>query len=440
MTALPTRPRVQPSHKTIHEAVRAMGKGPLTEGGLIEHVWPLFSRSCGLPQIYLANHSLGRPLDRTAADVGEALDMWYADMDGVWSDDAPRGGWLGIVDRFRALTADLIGCPDPKAVVPRLSAGAGVRSVLNAISDHGRTPNVLATRNEFDSTDFILKTYHTKGRARVRFAEPSGNDQGVPLYRAEDVISMIDGVTDLVIVSQVFFNTGQAMPGLAEIARAAHEHGALMLVDTYHSAGVFPMDLMRSTGDAPEDADFAVGGSYKYVRGGTGACWLAVHPKHLENAGTDLGLSTLDTGWFAKKDTFSYERTDEPLLNEGGDAWLESTPSVLPAAQALAGLEFTLEVGLDRLRAYNLEQQRTLRDAMRAHKLPVFEPSDEQSHGAFVMLAHDDAPGLSSKLKQRGVNTDARSGFVRFGPDVLNTTNELIAAARITYEVATGSG
>jgi len=51
--------------------------GALSEAGLREHVWPRFSRVLQRDEIYLANHSLGRPLDRLSADVQEALDLWY---------------------------------------------------------------------------------------------------------------------------------------------------------------------------------------------------------------------------------------------------------------------------------------------------------------------------------------------------------------------------
>ena len=71
------------------------------------------------------------------------------------------------------------------------------------------------------------------------------------------------------------------------------------------------------------------------------AGWLAVHPRHLREHGAGTtGLAnpalapTLDTGWFAKKDTFLYQRPEMPEFKDGGDAWLESTPPVLPCELA----------------------------------------------------------------------------------------------------------
>ena len=59
-----------------------MTNDPLSEEWLRRRVWPRFSRvRKAYPKIYLANHSMGRPPDRMAADVQHALDVWYHDMD-----------------------------------------------------------------------------------------------------------------------------------------------------------------------------------------------------------------------------------------------------------------------------------------------------------------------------------------------------------------------
>ena len=61
------------NHDAVHNAVHSLGSGPLTEEGLRAHIFPLFSRVLTRDEIYLANHSLGRPLDCMADDVREAL-------------------------------------------------------------------------------------------------------------------------------------------------------------------------------------------------------------------------------------------------------------------------------------------------------------------------------------------------------------------------------
>ncbi len=396
-----------PIAPAIAGAVRAMGNGPITEAGAQEHLAPLFSRVLERERLYFANHSLGRPLDQTGEDVREAMDLWYTDMDAAWP------AWLLEIERFRAGIAHLIGAPRPDCVVPKTAAGQGLRAVLNAA--RSPRPNIVATRGEFDSVDVVLKTYHHADRARIAWVEPDGDG----LFHADDIIRKISYATDIVVVSQVYFMTGQLLGDLERIIDAAHGAHARVVVDTYHSAGVLPVDM------AALGADFAIGGSYKYTRGGAGACWLMIHPRHLDGP---RPARTLDTGWFAKKDTFGYHRDDPPVMADGGDAWLESTPPFLTAYQARAGLAFTLALGLERQRVWNLEQQEYLAGRLREAGVPVIARA---ARGAFLLIPSDNAPGLCSKLASESqLDADARGGHVRLCPDVLTTRAEMDEAAQ----------
>ena len=60
------------------------------------------------------------------------------------------------------------------------------------------------------------------------------------------------------------------------------------------------------------------------------------------------------------------QRPEPPQFAPGGDAWLESTPPVLAPIQALAGLEFTLELGVDKIRSHNLAQKALLASLFRS--------------------------------------------------------------------------
>lgn len=376
-----------------------------------------FSRVLRRDEIYLANHSLGRPLDQTADDIREAVDLWYADMDAAWD------AWLDEMKRWRANLARLLGISRPDAIVPKTSAGQGLRAVLNAFPQD-RPVRVVATTGEFDSIDFILKAYSNAGRIDLTWVEPCVG-KPIPIYTAQslkDALADAGAPAGLVVISLAFFGTAQILAGAEDLVAAAHERGWLVLLDVYHAAGVIPLDL-ESMG-----ADFAIGGSYKYLRGGPGACYLALRSP-------DSPLRTLDTGWFAKKDTFDYARASHAEFKDGGDGWLESTPPILMPYQARAGLELMLEIGVERLRAESLAQQSSMREAFCTHGVKVFEPDYPELFGAFSLLRHPSAAAFSSELRRRGVNTDARGEFVRFGPDLLNTDEEIERAAKIVAGV-----
>jgi len=394
------------SAATIARAVAALGEGPLTEAGIEEHLAPLFSRVLERRKIAidLANHSLGRPLDATAADVAEAIVLWQRHLGDAWDE------WLEEMRAFRARLAALLHAPRPDCVVPKSSAGQGLRAILNT---YDGVPRVVATRAEFDSVDLILRQYARRGRITLSWVEPREGG----LLAAEDLRTAMRRGVDLVVVSQVVFTTGQVLPELAALIAQAHGIGARVLVDVYHSLGVFPVEI-----DAL-DADFAIGGSYKYLRGGPGACFLYLHPRHLDGS-----LSTLDTGWFAKTDPFAYERPEPPRFAAGGDAFLESTPAVLPLYQARAGQVFALALGAGRLRAYSLQQLRRLVGLLRDRG--VAAEGGTPDRGAFAVVRDAHAVALATVLQERGVRADARGPYLRLCPDVLTTDAELATAAQ----------
>lgn len=395
----------------IQEAVHRLGEGVLTEAALGEQIRPLFSRvlARSSTEIYLINHSMGRPLDRTARDVQEAIDAWYVDLDEAWD------VWLLQMQHFREQVADLINAPAADCIVPRSSAGQGLRAVLNAY-DH--KIDVLASSGEFNSIDLILKVYaqHERINLTMVTADVRGH------YAMDRLVAGITDRTDLVVISLVMFLTGQWLSDLPLLIKTAHAHDARVLVDLYHAVGVLPVDVQIL------DTDFAIGGCYKYLRGGPGAAWLYLDPRHIEGH-----FHTLDCGWFAQIEPFAFERPASPDIASGGNALLESTPAVLPWYQARAGLEFTRTMGVARLREYSLRQQGLLYRLLREQGIMVCdEPS---ACGAFVAIPVAAAGNLAQQLLQAGIRADAREGFLRLCPDILNTAAELETTAECLGEI-----
>lgn len=381
----------------MKEAIAALGPGPLTEAGLAKHVFPLFSRVLDTDRIYLENHSLGRPLDQTADDMREACELWQTKLGDAWEN------WIAERECSRARFARLIGSPRTDCVIPKTSAGQGLRTVLNATPGK---PRVISTVGEFDSIDLILRQYAACGRIEVTWLDPD----------IDRVISALDAGADLVVVSQVLFMTSRVLHGIDRLAEACHAAGARLLVDAYHAIGVFPVDV-KAMG-----ADFVISASYKYLRGGPGAGFLYISPAVL-----DSGFVPLDTGWFAKDDPFAFERPDPPRFAPGGDAFLESTPPIFTYYQARAGQQFTLEIGVERLRAYSLEQ--TARFKSYLSDAGVTAEGGGPNYGAFLTIRAHDARDVARRLAERGVDADSRGHLVRVCPDCLTTDQEMQHAA-----------
>ena len=310
---------------------------------------------------------------------------------------------------MRAMVANLAGVSRSDCILPKTSAGQGLRTVLNL---HDERIRVLSTQGEFDSLDVILRHYRERGRIELRLIAPDARGWFAPA----DILAALDAPTDLLVLSQVMFMTGQVVDELPAIIAKAHRQGARVLLDTYHAFGVLPVDL------ADLKVDYAVGGGYKYLRGGPGSCWLYIRPDIV-----DAGHTPLDTGWFAKQAPFTYQRPDPPLFAAGGDGFQESTPPVLIPYQAVAGLELTAALGVPRIRAYGLASSRLLITALSEHGVEA--EGGREDMGAFVVIRHARAAELAEALGNAGIKVDARAQYLRLTPDILTRPAEITDAA-----------
>lgn len=360
----------------------------------------LFTRTLARDEVYFANHSLGRPLDQTADDVLEALEAWYGDMDLAWAQ------WMQERERFSSRVQEILGFKG--TVIPKASCGQGLRAVLNAL---GTKPVVVASTGEFDSLDFILKAYLAQDRAEVRWVNPSGLEGPIQKYEHDAFLTAIQPGVDLVILSAVYYATGQVLEGLGELIEHAHRCGARVLVDSYHGAGVLPLDLA--------EADFVVGGCYKYLRGGPGACWLAIHERSAH-------LRTLDTGWYARENPLAFARVDHADYAEGGAGWDEATPAILPLYQARAGLQLAVDLGVHHIRS----EMTPILGELRSRLPGAFQPQNPDQWGQYVLVPHPYSKEACQQLRvESKVVVDARLGCIRFGPDMLTTSEEIATAA-----------
>jgi kynureninase len=390
---------------SLAKALAGLGTGPLTEESLSRHVYPLFSKSPGGSGIYLVNHSLGRPLDQTEEDLCEGFRLWQSKLGDAWE------WWLEEQHAHRSRLAQLIGAPRSDCIVPKASAGQGLRTILNGLPG---VPRVVSSTGEFDSIDVILKQYAAMRRITLQQAPCESADGGLDLTL---LIERIRRGADLVVLSQVMFMTGQIAPELDRLAELCHEFGARLAVDAYHSAGVFRIDVSAM------NADFLIGGSYKYLRGGPGAGFLYISPDAV------AGLRPVDIGWFAKEDPFRYTREERPRLAAGGNAFLESTPPVLTYYQARAGQQLTLGLGIDRIRAYSLDRLGRLKTYLEEAGVPA--KGADNDHGGFLTVEDSQASLLVTALKGVRVTTDSRGRWLRMSPDYLTRDEDLRAAASL---------
>jgi kynureninase len=125
------------------------------------------------------------------------------------------------------------------------------------------------------------------------------------------------------------------------------------------------------------------------------------------------------------------------VLKQGGDAFLESTPPVLTWYQARSGQQFTLAIGVERLRAYSLHQLGALREYLAAAGVDSVIGGDA-SHGAFLAIGLACATQMPPLLQEQGIITDARGEWLRLCPDCLTRDEEMRRVASVLGNLLTG--
>jgi kynureninase len=261
--------------------------------------------------------------------------------------------------------------------------------------------------------------FHTIRRQLSRLEEEGVEIRRIPSDPSAEVASLlrqaIDDRVAAVLVSSVFFRSGEIVDGLSEVLAACQEHGAELLVDTYHSVNALPFSIPRL---GLEDA-FIVGGGYKYCQLGEGNCFLRIPDGRT--------FRPVVTGWFSEFSALERaEQTREGgviTYGQGVDAFAGSTYDPTSHYRAREVFGFFRRQGLtpERLRQVSQHQVGLLRREFDALDLPpalIRRPPDLPLDrvAGFLALLSPRAGELCDELRRRGVLTDHRDGILRFGP------------------------
>ncbi len=227
-------------NNAFEAAISALNTKALNETFINQHIRPLFANSLqNTKAIYLANHSLGRMLDQAEKDVIEGLQHWSYGREDAWEH------WFAEMLAFRQQTASLIAADSANCIIPKTSAGQGLRTVLNCYA----TPiKVMTSSDEFNSIDFILKVYSQRKLIHLETIKPQTSND----YQLHDFLTSLHNRPELIVISMVFFTSGQLLNDLKTLVNAAHQQNTLILLDLYHAAGVVPINVKEL------DIDFAI--------------------------------------------------------------------------------------------------------------------------------------------------------------------------------------
>ncbi|HET8781916.1 MAG TPA: aminotransferase class V-fold PLP-dependent enzyme, partial [Pyrinomonadaceae bacterium] len=279
----------------------------------------------------------------------------------------------------------------------------------------------------FPSVMYVYEAHARDGRLRIETVK-SDDGMTVPLER---LLAAIDEWTLLVPVSHVLFKSAFLQDAKAIVDRA-HEVGAMVVLDTYQSAGTVPFSVKDL------NVDFATGGSVKWLCGGPGAGYLYVRPDLQDK------LEPKTTGWMAHEAPFSFDTKLRYASNIS--RFLHGSPAIPALYAARSGYRIINEIGVERIREKSVRQTNYLIQLAEEAGFEVTSPKNAAQRGGTITVAHEHAGAMTKELLRREFIVDYRPGAgVRISPHFYTKDEELelvieemkkIAASDAYQEVA----
>ncbi len=346
---------------------------------------------------------------------------WWPDMTReaqieAW-DDAARlvdDKWDMVLEEvWREVAAGIarhLNLPDPTTLVPAPNTHELVNRLLSACPAD-RPARILTTDGEFHSFRRQIERLAEDGLVDVRCvpAEPFGS---LSQRLAE---AAHKGSFDLVFVSQVFFNSGYALPDPAHLIEAVSAPGRLIAIDGYHGFLARPTDLGPIA-----DKAFYLAGGYKYAMAGEGICFMHCPP--------GIAPRPRNTGWFASFGTLAGWQEGVPYPEDGW-RFMGATfdPSGLYRMRSVLRWLEAERLEAATIHAHAVALQERFIMAMAEHPVGPFAPGrlvvplDVTARGNFLTFACANAATWHRRLRAAGIVADVRGDRLRLGFGLYHT-------------------
>jgi kynureninase len=366
--------------------------------------FPILSRT-----VYMISNSLGAMPRQTARNLAEYADAWATRGVRAWEER-----WWEMPIEVGNKIGRIIGAP-AGSVSMHENVTTAQMVALSALRPRGSRTRIVCSAMDFPSMVYLYRAQQAAG-FDLRIV-PAEDDLSL---NTERMLDAIDDTTAVVAFSHVLFRTSY-ITDAAAIARRAREAGAAVILDTYQSAGIIPVDVTTL------DVDFAVGGCLKWLCGGPGNAFLYTRPGRLREARPAF------TGWLSRQHPFAFD-IDDPDLRDDAMQMMNGTPAIPAYYAALAGLDIINDVGLERIREKSQRMTTRLLALVDEHGFTSAASRDPQRLAGTVAVNVPEALHVSRTLKAREFMVDYRPPVgVRISPHFYNSMEEI---ERIMAELA----
>jgi len=361
--------------------------------------YPILERST-----YLINNSLGAMHRDTRTRLNGYADLWETVGVVAWET------WFPEMRHVADLVGAILGAPAGTTIL-RPTVADCITAAASCFDFSGPRNKVVTTAADWPGTHYFWTAELARlgGELVVVPFEPDGIT-----VDTQRILDAIDDRTLLVSVSLVQFRTS-ALLDLGPVVAAAHDHGALVLLDAYQGAGAVPVDV------ATNDVDMCVGGSVKFLCGGPGNGWLYVRSDLVDT------LKPTAVGWISHETPFDFD-WDAIRYAPGIMRFAGGTPNVPAAYAAAPGYQAIVDVGIERVRERSMSLTQPLLESALERGFTVRSPHEARRRGGHVTIDPGDAERVHHELISRRFVVDYRPGSgIRVAPHFFNTYDECMA-------------
>ena len=318
-------------------------------------------------------------------------------------------GWWEMAQETADLLAPILGVPNGTLTMHQNVTVA--QSVIASCFEYKAPRNRIVLQDlDFPSNHYLFEGFRRYG-AEIVYVK-SDDSVRAPIDRLVDAI---DERTLLVPISVVLFRSA-CLQDVRPVIEKAHKVGARVILDVYQAAGAVPLEI-ETLG-----ADFAVGGSVKWLCGGPGAGYMYVRQDLIRE------LAPAVSGWAGHAAPFDFA-TGESSRAGGIERFQSGTPNVPVYYMARAGYRIVNEAGVPAIREKSLRLTRMMMEFARARGWRLNTPEGDHERGGSVVIDVPDGERKASALIASGVIVDYRpNAGIRIAPHFYNTEEEVSAA------------
>ncbi len=349
--------------------------------------------------VYLDGNSLGALPKTVKPRMLEVIEQqWGQDLISSWN----KHQWIDLAHSVGTKLAPLLGVKSAQ-VIACDSISVNLFKLINiALAQRPERKIVLSAQNNFPTDLYVAQGVE----------QLLGSKRCELITVAPDALhAHLNADVAVLMLTQVDFRSG-ALLDIQALTAQAHAHGALVIWDLAHSAGVVPLQLNAW------DVDFAVGCGYKFLNGGPGApAFMSVNERYLSNLNQPI------QGWMGHAQPFEFATDYQPAMNI--KQMLTGTPAILSLAAFDAALEVYRDIDVTDLRQKSLSLSGffiELFDAYQSQHRETFAGFRlnarlaDAERGSHVALEHDKAYPISQALIAHNVVIDFRApNLIRFG-------------------------